>query len=478
MSAGRRVKYVLLLALVIFFFFLLATGGIAEGDTMAQLGLRQQKTTIRLWYSDEALTDYLNIRAVAYNESHDDVRIEPQHVTGVEMLEEINRASLAGENYPDLYIITNDQLEKAQLSGLTTDIGAYDPVLNAAHFPDAALNAVTYHGRYVAYPFYYETSVLMYNRTYLEQLVRSELNVREDADVSAMTTEEGVPMADEIAARIEEKVPLTIAGMLDFASGYSAPASVEGVFKWDVTDIFYNYFIIGEYMNAGGPAGDDITLLDLYNSEMVSCLKAYQQLNTYFAIDASSVNYDSVIEDFIDGKMVFTVVTSDAVTRIRSAQEEGRCTFAYGAADIPGLNDYYGTRTMSVTDCIVVNGYSAHGGEAQDFARFLAGGTDETMFRLTGKMPARTGIYYEDEILTVFDRVYAESVPMPKMIETSNLWMRLEIAFTQIWNGADCNLTLKDMSENMMKQVVGRHYEEMLLPEPDAVSISDETAGD
>ena len=58
------------------------------------------------------------------------------------------------------------------------------------------------------------------------------------------------------------------------------------------------------------------------------------------------------------------------------------------------------------------------------------------------------------------------------MIETSNLWMLMEIAFTEIWNGANPNTTLKEMSESIMKQVVGRHYEEMLLPEPEAVQIT------
>ena len=96
-----------------------------------------------------------------------------------------------------------------------------------------------------------------------------------------------------------------------------------------------------------------------------------------------------------------------------------------------------------------------------------------TAMMVTGKLPARTGITYEDELLNTFASVYGQSVPMPKLIETSNMWMLMEIAFTQIWNGADCNQTLKTMSENMMKQVVGGHYEEMLLPEPDMVSLTD-----
>ncbi|MBR0092788.1 MAG: extracellular solute-binding protein, partial [Lachnospiraceae bacterium] len=283
---------------------------------------------------------------------------------------------------------------------------------------------------------------------------------------------------DDVMLRAGQMIPASIADILIFAGTYTLPGEVDGVFKWDVTDIFYNYFFIGDYMNAGGPAGDDISMLDLYNTEMISCMKAYQKLNEYFAISAEEVSYNQIIEDFIAGKMVFTVVTSDAERRIREAQNDGSCTFTYGAAPVPGLNEYYGTRTMSVTECVVVNGYSEHPEESAAFAEYLIANTDETIFRQAGKLPARKNVAYEMPNLNVFFSVYERSVPMPKMIETSNLWMRLEIAFTQIWNGADCNETLKELSESVMTQVVKQRYEEMLLPEPEMVSITDESESD
>ena len=82
----------------------------------------------------------------------------------------------------------------------------------------------------------------------------------------------------------------------------------------------------------------------------------YQQLNQFFAIDESAVNYDKVLQDFIDGKTVFTVATSDAVARIEAAKAEGNCSFDYGVTTMPALNENYSTRTMSVTNCLVING--------------------------------------------------------------------------------------------------------------------------
>ena len=472
MKHKKRIGAILLVLLPVLLLTFNASGLFAGGAASVQ---DAGKTTIRLWYSDSALTDYLNAQCVQFNDSHAGVRAEATYVPGVELLETISSASLNEEIYPDLYLVTNDSLEKAQLAGLAADIPSSDPLLTPSRFPQTALNAVTYHGRYVAYPFYYETSTLMYNRTFLEQLSRDAME-NEILEVYP-EAKPGDPVLqlreEDVQARADALIPSTIADILGFARTFVLPDSVEGVFKWDVTDIFYNYFFVGAYMNTGGDAGDNIAKLDLYNAESVSCMKAYQRLNTYFAIDADDVDYERIVNDFIDGKMVFTVVTSDAVTKIRQAQADGTCPYTFGASATPALNGYYGTRTMSVTECIVVNGYSEHPDEAREFARMLAGSTDESLFRQTSKLPARSGISYEDELVGVFAKVYEQSVPMPKMIETSNMWMLMEIAFTQIWNGADCNQTLKNMSENMMKQVVGGHYEEMLLPEPDMVSLTD-----
>ena len=62
---------------------------------------------------------------------------------------------------------------------------------------------------------------------------------------------------------------------------------------------------------------------------------------------------------------------------------------------------------------------------------------------------------------------------MPKTIETSNLWMELEIAFTKIWNGDDCNSTLKAVSESILTQVTGQSVEEETLPDPVDLDIMD-----
>ena len=42
------------------------------------------KETIHVWYTDEALTDYMNSRALNYMEENEDVRVVPTLVSAVE----------------------------------------------------------------------------------------------------------------------------------------------------------------------------------------------------------------------------------------------------------------------------------------------------------------------------------------------------------------------------------------------------------
>ena len=129
------------------------------------------RETIHLWYTDSALTDYLNSVSVAYNESQDRFRAEPSLRSGVEFLEEINRASVAGEeDFPDVYIIGNDQLGKAAMAGLASEVTDKASFADTVVFPLPAIRAVTWNGKIVAYPLYFETAALLYSSSYLKEM--------------------------------------------------------------------------------------------------------------------------------------------------------------------------------------------------------------------------------------------------------------------------------------------------------------------
>ncbi|MDE7286568.1 MAG: sugar ABC transporter substrate-binding protein, partial [Lachnospiraceae bacterium] len=247
---------------------------------------------------------------------------------------------------------------------------------------------------------------------------------------------------------------------------YDAPQQVEGVFKWDVTDIFYNYFFVGNSIKMGGEAGWDTSQIDIYNLDAIASLRVYQDLNQFFSIDTSKSDYEAILDEFMEGKMVFTMATTDAVFKLEQAKADGLFEYDYDIALTPDIDESRKTRSLSMTSCVVINGYSENREDANDFAYFLTAEYNDILYARTGKVSAAKGVDYGYEALDKFAQEYEQSISMPKMIETSNFWVKLEVAFSQIWNGADANDKLKELSEQIMSQVTGTAYEETYLEEP------------
>ena len=312
MSLRKRLYSATLVLILAIYALHVGRSGMMISDSTAE-SIFRQKESIYFWYTDETLTDYLNSAAVAYNETKEDIRVVPVLVSANDYLEAINEASLEGESVPDVYLLSHDSLEKAYLSGLATQIKDYDNECTTENFPQVALDATTYHDKIVAYPFYYETSVLLYNETYLEEHAAKKLEeeaVADSEDSVETASETGGEEAEaednseEISAKVEEMLPTIMDDILEFGNEYDAPGQVEAIFKWDVADVFYNYFFIGKYMVVGGDTGDSSSNIDIYNLEAMQCLLVFQNLNEFFSIDASEVSYHDIVEDFLDGKIV------------------------------------------------------------------------------------------------------------------------------------------------------------------------------
>lgn len=438
--------------------------------------------SVVVWYTDESMTDYISAMAVSFHEKYD-IRVIPQFHTGLEYAETIYDASvIEGEPIPDLFIISNEALEKAYLTGIADEITDPEQLVNEGYFPKTALNAVTYEGKLIGYPYYFETSVLLYNKSYIHEMAKNQLlalTTNEDAENGGeLTIAEGEdgqssPVLKEediteelIEETITELIPKTFDGLLSFANEYDAPAAVEGVFKWDVADIFYNYFFAGNYFNVGGPCGDNAEEVDIYNIDTIKAMQVYQNLNQFFSFEADDVKYASVIQEFMEGKMVFTTATSDVIKKLEAAKEEGTFAFEYGLVSIPELTEEMDTRNLSVTNTIVVNGFSDSKEDANQFASYLIGEGIASLYEKTGKIPAVGAEACKDEKTAVFYQEYEESVPVPKMMETSNLWVQMEVTFAEVWNGANVSKSLQELSELIMSQITGTEYKEEYIEEP------------
>ena len=546
----KRLMAILLIALAAAGIFAIGKSGMPVKEKKQQeeasLFSGNNKDSIYLWYTDDALTTYLSSAAVAYNETHD-ARIVPVLESGLDYVETINQSALES-NVPDLYVISNDALEKAYLAGLAVPI---EPTVNMEEtFIRKGLAAATYKDKILGYPFYFETSSLLYNKTYLRDLAIAQLTQEqeeaaaqeqqenadsasadatqsssdtgstdatqsssdtgstdatqsssdagdttqnssdagntdttagdESTDASSETSheeadEEVSPFTEEqIEAKIAEYLPKTIEDIQTFGDMYDAPEQVESVFKWDVTDIFYNYFFIGNAINMGGESGWDTEQVDIYNLNAIQSMTAYQNLNNFFSIDTSAISYESTLNDFMEGKVVFTVATSDAVATLEQAKQDETFAYEYGFVTTPSFKEEEPSSSLSVTNCVAINGYSTNQEVANDFARFLTCEYNEILYDRSGKVSAQKDMEYPYEALQVFAREYETSVPIPKMLETGNYWLKLEALFAEIWNGADANEELKTLSEQIKYQITGEQIEETYIEDTTEDNEEDE----
>lgn len=417
-----------------------------EQDKTPDIVVEDEIETINIWYTDEALTDYINSAALSFYDLKG-IRVVPTLVSGLQYMENINKASINDDEnaIPDLYVLGTDAIEKAVMSGLAFPIEDSAGTLTTDNFPDVSLDAVTYDGQKYGYPFYYETAFLLYNESYL-------LDMAQGDSVSA-----------------NNMVPESIEDILNIANDYSAPEGVEAIFLWDVSDIFYNYFFTGAYMNIGGASGDDKTVIDIYNEDTIICMQVYQNLNQFFSIDSKESSYSSVLNSFLEGKSVFTVATTDALAAIQAAKDEGTFGYEYGIAPLPGVDGEHIAKGLSSTNCVVVNGYTGHRDAADLFAMFLTENQADNLYSRTGKLPCINLVDGSvDDTFNAIRNVYKDTAGLPKILELNNFWIYLEAAYTDIWDGADCNETLRELSERMKSQVSGSQVvEDIIIIEED-----------
>ena len=206
-------------------------------------------------------------------------------------------------------------------------------------------------------------------------------------------------------------------------------------------------------MTVGGDSGDNENIININNQETAQCLEVYKALNQFFYIESDTVTFDSVVQDFIDGKIVFTIATTDVIEKLEAARAEGALAYEYGISPMPAVSSELDSRSLSVTTAVCVNGYSEHKELANEFAAYLVNDYSESLYERTGKMPAKISCAQTNEETRAFLEEYANSVPLPKMMSTSNFWIELEVLFAKVWNGGDVPALLEELSGQIISQI-------------------------
>lgn len=402
--------------------------------------------TVYFWYTNELMTNYYNNVASVYNQTHRGANVVPKLVSASEYLEQIYKASIEGTDYPDMYVITSDAMEKAYLAGLTMPVENEKAIKEC--FPDVAIEAASYDGTVLGYPLYFDTSTLVYNKTILEEVALDQFKIQAAAEGVENPEEIQVPEED-IAKLVEYMIPETIDQLIKFSNNLEAPDGLETVFKWNINDIFFNYFYLGEYATLSANE------IDIYNENTAACMEVFKHVTEYFYMDAETVSTESILQEFMEGKVLFTILDSESALKLETANAEGLVPFEYDYALTPNPSEELKGRPLSVTNVVVVNGYTNFPNTANDFAEFLTEeevGTAQ-MYEKTGYVPANQLTQTTSNMEVIFKEEYAQSVNMPDNMVISNFWMLLENAFNEIWDGAEAQTTLENLEERLQNQI-------------------------
>ncbi len=423
MKIKKRISMAAVVILLAFLLWYAMEDSMSESENTTQQVM--EEVSLNVWYSDENMQEYVESAAKSY-EKKTHVKVNTKQIAELDYIQMIHDNSV-GEEFegPDVYLVTNDQLEMVELAGLTSVVQKHKRHYSSEYYADTALHAVRYNGNQIAYPISFETSFLLYNRDYAK-----------------------------IGDTQEPVVPKTIEELKDFSEEFAGAEGVENIFRFDVSDIFYTYFFVGNYLKLGGLDGDNAGVVDVANDNVTQCLTSFQELAQFFAIDIKTINYETILSEFASGKTVYVIGKTDAVQRLQELEKENGTKLNYGIAILPNVSDELSTKALSVTTAAVVNGYTRNKEEADKFADYLSYGYVDNLYETTGKYAAKRDVKIPDHVYR--DEIYAQyekSVSLPKLLNASNFWVNLEIAFFNIWTGEDVKEQIQAVSDQVTKQL-------------------------
>ena len=135
---------------------------------------RVDEKELNIWYNDLKYETYFSKLSKEY-EKDTGIKVNAAYMSDIDYLENINKANkkideTLGEA-PDIYLIDSEELEAAYRYGLAAEND--NPIYNSDNYSETALNAITYKGKYVAYPLTFDTEFMIYNNEYFKSAPES-----------------------------------------------------------------------------------------------------------------------------------------------------------------------------------------------------------------------------------------------------------------------------------------------------------------
>lgn len=337
---------------------------------------QQAKTDLIFWYQSESYTAFFEKAVQQYFEKTG-IKVSAAYQDTIDYIGDIYDKTMQDGGFPDIYLISGDNLEENYLYGLVSANESQDKYAPAA---ENAVKASSYQDKMLGYPLSYNTCVFVYQTGYFE-------------------TE-----------------PESLQAIIDFSDQNDPPENVEYLLEWDINDAFYDFPFISNSVTFDKAESEKLNIIydeELYQQD----LEYFETILNSFSVDAENVSEDSIIENFLAGRTLSAIIDTDSLSRL-----EG---YSYSLMGIPDLNENLTAAPCATTDMLVVNDYTEKGELAEDFAEYVTIEMAGELHDLTGHysvFPSKEPEWTEQ---VAYD-AYQSAVLVPNSQDAKDFWVALK----------------------------------------------------
>ena len=334
------------------------------------------KTDLNFWYEDEGYTAFFEAAALRYfEETGNKVAVQCQNT--IDYMGDVYDKTMQDDAFPDVYLISGDNLEEAYLYGL---VSVNEKGLDEVNVASNAKNAATYGEKLLGYPLSYNTTVFIFQTDYFGE------------------------------------APTSLQAIIDYSNENEPPENVEYLLEWDVNDPFYDFPFISNSVTFEKNEAKSMNVVydeELYQQD----LEYFEGILVSFSVDATTVSEEEIIENFLAGRTLSAIIDTDSLYKLDN--------YDYSLMLMPNLNDTLEAKSCAITDMLVVNDFSDEQDMASDFAYFTTVAMASELRPLTGHfsvIPSETPSWVEQ----VSYEAYESAVLVPDSQDAKDFWVKLE----------------------------------------------------
>lgn len=337
---------------------------------------KKAKTDITFWYEDESYTDFFEAAALYYYEKTG-TKVAVQCQNTIDYMGDVYDKTMQDDVFPDVYLISGDNLEEAYLYGL---VSVNEKGLDEVNAAANAKEASAYGDKLLGYPLSYNTTVFIFQPDYFAE------------------------------------APASLQAIIDYSNDNEPAENVEYLLEWDVNDPFYDFPFISNSVTFQKEEANSMNVVydeELYQQD----LEYFDGILASFSVDAATVSEDEIIENFLAGRTLSAIIDTDSLYRLED--------YDYSIMQMPNLNDTLDAKSCATTDMLVVNDYSEKKDIASDFAYFATVTLANELYPLTGHfsvIPSDMPTWVEQ----VAYETYESAVLVPDSQDAKDFWVRLE----------------------------------------------------